>query len=498
MHKCPSTTEKYLFLEQDRLKIYSFGLVSTLLILGGNVLFIMAFPFFFPFIITTGITIFYLALSYLVGFKGKDFNFEEHQAVAAKWFDRADDSHVDIYLPVCREDPHVILNTWDHVLVLMRNHPRVEVYVLDDGKDDLIRDQAAIYGFKYIRRETNELKKAGNLRNAFTQTTGEFIVIFDADFCPRPDFLIETLPYFYENSNVSIVQTPQFFDVKHDDYGWIRNGAGAVQELFYRLIQVNRNTFNGAICVGTNAVYRRSHLEPFGGTAPIPYSEDVHTGFQLIKVGHEIKYIPINLALGACPEAAKQFFTQQYRWAMGSLSLLMSKNFWEAKITSMQRISYMTGMFYYISTGIGSVTYFWPSLLVLSFYPEHMHWYNLLFSIPSLVFSIIFMRHWMKLPMTVDLMRVRVLSYFANLYALRDKLTNNLEEWKPTGSQFTSQRYTSAVVLFEIISIGVPTITFGLITWRVWQGYNPLNFMILGLVTGFNALITIPMIEDLK
>jgi cellulose synthase/poly-beta-1,6-N-acetylglucosamine synthase-like glycosyltransferase len=308
--------------------------------------------------------------------------------------------------------------------------------------------------------------------------------------------LIQTLPHFFENPNVAIVQTPQFFDVK-PSYGWVRNGAGAVQELFYRLIQVNRDTFGGAICVGTNAVYRRSFLEPFGGTAPIPYSEDVHTGFQLIKTGHEIVYLPINLALGSCPDTTKQFFTQQYRWALGSISLFFSKNFWNADITIMQRICYMTGMFYYISTGIGAVTYFLPSLLILSFYPQHMHWFNLLFSVPSILFSVGFMRYWMKLPMTMDVLRVRALSYYAHLYALRDRIMDTLEEWKPTGASFNSKRYEAASRLFTFIALAVPVVTFLLILWRIAQGYDPAVFILLALVTLFNAFIMVPIIDDL-
>lgn len=496
MHHSPTIHQKYLFLKQDRLKIYVFGLVSTGCILAGNLLFIFAFPFFIPFLIVTAITLFYLALTYLVGLRGKEFDFERHQSLMAKWFDRAEDASVDIYLPVCKEPLDVILNTWDHVKVLMQNHSGVKVYVLDDGYEDKVYLAARRYGFRYITRTTNELKKAGNLRNAFSQTSGEFIVIFDADFCPSKDFLIQTLPHLFENENVSIVQTPQFFDVKKD-YGWIRNGAGAVQELFYRLIQVNRDTFGGSICVGTNAVYRRAHLEPFGGTAPIPYSEDVHTGFQLLKSGRQIVYLPINLALGACPDTAKQFFTQQYRWALGSINLMVSKNFWEAKISPMQRACYMTGMFYYVSTGIGAVTYFLPSLFVLMFFPEYMHWYNLLFAVPSFIFSVLFMRYWMKLPMTVDVLRVRQLSYFAHLFALKDRLLNTLEEWKPTGAKFTSVRYEQAAKLFTFVSLAVPAVTFMLIVHRLEQGYDWENFALLSFFTLFNAYISIPIIDDL-
>lgn len=88
-----------------------------------------------------------------------------------------------------------------------------------------------------IRRDDRPtLKKAGNLRYAFARTSGEVTAIFDADFCPRADFLRETVPYLSDPS-VGIVQTPQFF-CRKDEQTWIEQGAGAGQEFFYRMVQV--------------------------------------------------------------------------------------------------------------------------------------------------------------------------------------------------------------------------------------------------------------------
>lgn len=89
-----------------------------------------------------------------------------------------------------------------------------------------------------IRRDNRpELKKAGNLRYAFARTLGELYAIFDADFCPRPDFLRETVPYFEAEPSIGILQTPQFFR-RREEQTWVEQGAGSGQELFYRLIQV--------------------------------------------------------------------------------------------------------------------------------------------------------------------------------------------------------------------------------------------------------------------
>ena len=51
--------------------------------------------------------------------------------------------------------------------------------------------------------------------------------------------------------------------------------------------QVNRDRFEASICVGTCDMYRRAALAPFGGTAAIGYSEDVHTGFSSTQLGYK-------------------------------------------------------------------------------------------------------------------------------------------------------------------------------------------------------------------
>jgi len=70
---------------------------------------------------------------------------------------------------------------------------------------------------------------------------------------PRPDCLRETLPYFAAEPDLGIVQTPQFFATSRRQ-NWLERGAGAVQELFYRVAQVSRDGRDAAICVGTYAV----------------------------------------------------------------------------------------------------------------------------------------------------------------------------------------------------------------------------------------------------
>ena len=137
------------------------------------------------------------------------------------------------------------LNTYTFVAG-MQWPGELNVYVLDDGGRESVRDLAADFGFHYILRPNRGyMKKAGNLQYAFTQTSGDQIVILDADFCPRQDFLQHLVPYM-DDPTVGIVQSPQYFNTT-EDLGWIERTAGATQELFYRWILPSRDRFDAAI-----------------------------------------------------------------------------------------------------------------------------------------------------------------------------------------------------------------------------------------------------------
>ena len=63
-------------------------------------------------------------------------------------------------------------------------------------------------------------------------------------------------------------------------------------------MQPARDAADAAICVGTNAVYRRSALDAVGGFAQIEHSEDVHTGVKMLRAGYWTRYVPVLLARG--------------------------------------------------------------------------------------------------------------------------------------------------------------------------------------------------------
>ena len=58
------------------------------------------------------------------------------------------------------------------------------------------RFRALGFEIAHLPRYHREGFKAGALQEGMEVATGEFLVIFDADFVPRPDMLKRILPYF--------------------------------------------------------------------------------------------------------------------------------------------------------------------------------------------------------------------------------------------------------------------------------------------------------------
>lgn len=341
---------------------------------------------------------------------------------------------VDVFLPSAGEPLDLLENTYYYVSKL--NYPGdLKVYVLDDSNRLDVEQMAARYGFDYhVRPNRGHLKKAGNLKYGWSVSTGDFILVLDADFAPRRDMLNELIPYF-EDDSVGIVQSPQYFDTDRTTMHWLQRSAGATQELFYRWIQPSRDSLGAAICVGTCAMYRRAALKESGGFAQIGHSEDVHTGVNLLRVGKNLRYVPVLLAKGICPDRLSGFLNQQYRWCTGSMSLLADDTFHEEPhIKTRHRICFWSGFLYYISTAVNAIFAPLPALTMLYFYPEWIEPMNSIWFVGALVLWFVLLPMAMVGTWRIDVLRVHVLYSFSHLVAIKDILVGSTKEWVATGT----------------------------------------------------------------
>ena len=192
---------------------------------------------------------------------------------------------VDIFLTTYNEEEELVRLSIRDAKRVSYPHPiNTCIHVLDDGRRPSMQQVAMQEGVGYITRSNNVGFKAGNLRNAMEQTSGDFIVICDADTRLFPTFLEHTLGYF-RDPDVAWVQTPQwFYDLPEGvtlpawlqkRYGRIGAWSGRAVEhligpvrigadpfvndpqMFYDVIQRRRNWANAAFCCGAGSVHRR-------------------------------------------------------------------------------------------------------------------------------------------------------------------------------------------------------------------------------------------------
>jgi cellulose synthase (UDP-forming) len=429
---------------------------------------------------------------------------ESHRAVVATWTPDTSPS-VDVFLPSAGEDLAVLANTYRHVANLDWKGD-LNVYVLDDSGRESVRELALEQDFHYLSRPNRGyFKKAGNLRYGFDNSHGDLIMILDADFVPRPDALRELVPYF-DQSDIGIVQSPQFFDID-SRMNWLQRAAGATQILFYRWVQPSRDRSEAAICVGTSAVYRRAALTLAGGYALIGHSEDVHTGVKMMRVGYRVRYVPTIVTKGLCPNTLDQFMTQQYRWCTGSMSLLFSRDFHRIKMRPMQRLSYWSGFLYYITTAINVFTTALPPILMAWFVSARVTPANYIFVLLALVLrQAVVPIITLQSESLIGLARIQTTYSFCHALALYDTLRRRTDSWVATGAKEASRTSVRVTRLVRRWCVGVQVTLWSAIAWNAGEyglgrWWLMISFTLLNLYVVFplvRADATLPRVADAR
>ncbi len=480
----PLDSEKYGYVRRHTWVLTVFSMLSFPPLVYSQVELVRRYPSFLPYapFIICGILLFGVPLI-TDGFS-RGFDLAAHRRVVETWHP-ASYPTVDVFLPVCGEPIEILRNTWRHVARLrQRYRGPLTVWVLDDSASPELKELAREFGYAYATRPNRGwFKKSGNLMYGYLISESEYILLLDADFCPRADLLDETLPYLDQNPQVAIVQTPQFFHVT-DDQTWVERGAGAVQELFYRSIQTARASRGGATCVGSCAVYRRSALDTNNGMALSEHSEDLRTGFDLQRRGWRLKYLPIALSTGTCPDNVLAFLNQQYRWCSGTITLLGEKLFWRTRMTAYSRMCHLSGFIYYLYTAIFTIVVPALSCAVLIFAPSVLQFKNIIFILPILIYGGIIYPLWHRSPYRLEAWSVRVIAGWAHLFAFWDLSIGHRRGWQPSGAAATKQdgrrRFWLAVLLW---SGGSTAAWVCLAFWRLlsMDPYNMVMIFVLGL-----------------
>ncbi|MEK6782007.1 MAG: cellulose synthase family protein [Bacteroidota bacterium] len=230
---------------------------------------------------------------------------------------------VTVQLPVYNEK-YVIERLLDAISKFNYPKKKLEIQVLDDSTDEttsiIIRkiDQLRLLDLDFIlvHRENRAGFKAGALDHGIQSAKGEFIAIFDADFIPEPDFLLETLPYFTDPT-IGVVQTR--WGHINKDYSLLTQLQAFGLDAHFSIEQSARSAAGSFINFnGTGGVWRKKCIEDAGGWSQDTLTEDLDLSYRAQLKKWKFKYLEDVATPGELPIIMTAIKSQQYRWNKGA------------------------------------------------------------------------------------------------------------------------------------------------------------------------------------
>ncbi|MFH1954310.1 MAG: glycosyltransferase family 2 protein [Pseudomonadota bacterium] len=281
-----------------------------------------------------------------------------HVVIRGKGLVQADDSPppLESYPPVA-----IIVSSFNEPLDVVEDtlvtfynltYPNKHIYFLDDTRYDLpgqdseerkryrqsIDEMCQRIGVRLFRRQWRGAK-AGMINDFLDYIEGKqkegfefynfsskertekekYIVVFDADQNPLPEFVEPLIARMEANPKLAFIQTPQYYT--NFDTNRIARASGLQQVVFYEYICEGKSLTDAMFCCGTNVVFRREALMDVGGFDETSVTEDFATSLKFHLKGWRSAYIGKVLAFGMGPEDLGGYFKQQFRWALGTVGL---------------------------------------------------------------------------------------------------------------------------------------------------------------------------------
>lgn len=239
------------------------------------------------------------------------------------------------------------------------NYAHKGVYMLDDGPREEIRQLAQKHGAVYCARGNREGRKAGNLNFGLQQSSGDYILVIDADHITNPHIIEDLLGHFDDHPSVAVVATRQAYLVPDGDFNH--------DVLFYQHMMAGKHEDNSSISCGNGVLYRRSALETIGGFQTWNLVEDLYTSYVLHTKGFKTVYINQPYTYGTAPLDLANVYQQRGTWALDTLRMLIWHSPLFAKgLSFWQRLHYIEiGYSYIVSALAMPIIFTLPAFAVL-------------------------------------------------------------------------------------------------------------------------------------
>jgi cellulose synthase/poly-beta-1,6-N-acetylglucosamine synthase-like glycosyltransferase len=229
---------------------------------------------------------------------------------------------VTIQLPVYNE-LYVMNRLLENISKIEYPKDKLEIQVLDDSTDESFETTATHIktlqqtglDIKHVLRDDRKNFKAGALKEGLKIAKGEFIVIFDADFLPKKDWLKQTIPFF-KDPNIGVVQTR--WGHINRDYSVLTKIQAFALDAHFSLEQVGRNSKGHFINFnGTAGVWRKECIIDAGNWEGDTLTEDLDLSYRAQLKNWKFKYLEDVETPAELPVVISAARSQQFRWNKG-------------------------------------------------------------------------------------------------------------------------------------------------------------------------------------
>lgn len=266
------------------------------------------------------------------------YRYKRNQRKPSARFDQV--PSLTIQLPLFNE-VYVVERLIDSVARIEYPRDRLQIQVLDDSTDDTTEvasrkvDEWKKRGLdiELVHRENRMGFKAGALEEGLKTAKGEYVAIFDADFVPNADCILENIHYFTD-PKIAMIQ-----------FRWVH-----LNEKYSLLTQVQSILLDGHFVIehtarnrsgrffnfnGTAGVWRRAAIADSGGWQHDTLTEDLDLSYRAQLRGWQFVFLPHIAAPSEVPVEMNAFKAQQKRWAKGSIqtALKLLPTIWKSKVS---------------------------------------------------------------------------------------------------------------------------------------------------------------------
>jgi len=272
---------------------------------------------------------------------------------------------------------------------------KLQIQIVDDSTDEtsqLIAQrvqhfQAQGINIQHLQRRIRTGFKAGALKEAMKQATGEYIAIFDADFIPEPTLLKATIHHFNQpkmgmiqfrwqhlNRNSSSLTKAQAMML--DSHFSLEQQVRCSSNLFFN--------FNG-----TAGIWRTEAIIDAGNWSADTLTEDLDLSYRAQLNGWKMLYLNDHGCAGELPADMAAFKSQQHRWAKGGVQVMKKilGTVWRSSFSVKHKIEasfHLSNNLAYLVMMIDSVCLLLPSLFAREYLQlETILWIDL----PMLILS---------------------------------------------------------------------------------------------------------------